>query len=60
VSGTYAEPGTQTVHTGGRRDLITAQCRHCGYDIAFFDGPDGADWRHLVNADQQCGGSFDD
>jgi len=56
VSGTYAEPGTQTFHSNGRRDQVTAQCRNCGYDIVFFDGSDGADWRHLVTGDHQCVG----
>jgi hypothetical protein len=54
VSGTYAEPGTQTFHTSGRRDQVTALCRNCGYDIVFFDGPDRGDWRHLVTGDDQC------
>ena len=56
MSGTYAEPGTQTIHSSGRRDQVTAQCRYCGYDIVFFDGPTGADWRHMVTDDHQCAG----
>ncbi len=55
MSGTYAEPGSQTIYTSGRRDQVTAQCRNCGYDIVFFDGPDRGDWRHLVTGDHQCG-----
>jgi hypothetical protein len=58
VSGTYAEPGTQTFASTGRRDQVTAQCRNCGYDIVFFDGPDRPDWRHLVTGDHQCGPSL--
>jgi hypothetical protein len=57
VSGTYAEPGSQTIYTGGRRDQVTAQCRYCGYDIVFFHEPTGADWRHLVTGDHQCAAS---
>jgi hypothetical protein len=56
VSGTYAEPGTQTIHSSGRRDQVTAQCRNCGYDIVFLNGPGGADWRHLATDDHQCPG----
>lgn len=55
VSGTYAEPGTQTFQTWGRRDQVIAQCRYCGYDIVFFGGPDRPDWRHLVTGDHRCG-----
>ncbi|MGH9046396.1 MAG: hypothetical protein ACRDVW_03675 [Acidimicrobiales bacterium] len=54
MSGTYAEPGTQTFYTSGRRDQVTAQCRNCGYDIVFFSGPNGPDWRHQVTDDTQC------
>jgi hypothetical protein len=53
VSGTYAEPGTQSFHTTGRRDQVTALCRNCGYDIVFFDG-DRPDWRHVATGDHQC------
>jgi hypothetical protein len=55
VSGTYAEPGSQTIYSGGRRDQVTAQCRNCGYDIVFFfGGPEHGDWRHLVTGDNRC------
>ncbi|HXW39013.1 MAG TPA: hypothetical protein VEJ44_04910 [Acidimicrobiales bacterium] len=54
MSGTYAEPGTQTIHSSGRRDQVTAVCRNCGYDIVFFDGPDRGDWRHVVTGDHRC------
>jgi hypothetical protein len=54
VSGTYAEPGTQTFNTSGRRDQVKAQCRNCGYDIVLFDSPTQAGWRHLATGDRQC------
>ncbi|MGH9045362.1 MAG: hypothetical protein ACRDVP_11135 [Acidimicrobiales bacterium] len=54
MSGTYAEPGSQTLRSTGRRDQVTAECRHCGYDIVYFDGPGRADWRHLVTGDNCC------
>ena len=55
MSGTYAEPGTQSFHSSGRRDQVKAECRYCGYDIVFFEAPTGSDWRHLVTGDHQCG-----
>jgi len=55
VSGTYAEPGSQSIHSAGRRDQVTAICRHCGYDIVFFfGGPEHGNWRHVVTGDHQC------
>ena len=54
MSGTYAEPGTQTFHTGGRRDQVKAQCRNCGYEIVFFGAFDRGDWRHMVTGEEQC------
>ena len=56
MSGTYAEPGTQSFHSNTRGDQVSAQCRNCGYDIVFFDAPTGSDWRHLVSGDHQCTG----
>ena len=55
MSGTYAEPGTQTFHTSGRRDQVNAKCRNCGYDIVFFDSASGANWLHAATSDRQCG-----
>jgi hypothetical protein len=55
VSGTYAEPGTQTFQSSGRRDQVMALCRNCGYEIAFFNASDRGDWKHLVSGEHQCG-----
>ncbi len=54
MSGTYAEPGTQSFQTGGRRDKVKAVCRNCGYEIVFFGATDRGDWRHLVTGEERC------
>jgi hypothetical protein len=54
VSGTYAEPGSQTFLSSGRRDQVMAKCRNCGYDIVFMNGPDHGDWRHVVTDEHRC------
>jgi hypothetical protein len=54
VSGTYAEPGSQTYQSGRERRQFIAACRYCGSDIVLNSGPKGMEWRHTVTGDARC------
>jgi hypothetical protein len=55
MSGTYAEPGTQTLRSGLNREQFISECQYCGGDIVLADNGSGrAHWGHLLTGDAQC------
>jgi hypothetical protein len=55
MSGTYAEPGSQTFRPERNGGQFIAECRHCRRDIVLHSNASGAEWRHLDTADTRCG-----
>jgi hypothetical protein len=55
VSGTYAEPGSQTYRVAAReRRQLIAECRYCGNEVMFYAGSEKSEWRHVSTGDSRC------
>jgi hypothetical protein len=55
VSGTYAEPGSQTYRVAAReRRQLIAECRYCGAEVMFYAGSERSEWRHVNTGDPEC------
>lgn len=56
MSGTYAEPGSQSFRSDLSRDKSAARCRYCAAEIYLHtSGARAGEWRHVETDEARCG-----